>query len=90
MEIPIGKNTFDKLTLEQLIEIFRNIERNFQSFLQEYISEEGDGGEYYKNKKVLNKRLSNFLRSYCKENNITWGEYRDIFVRMHFNQQVVI
>ena len=90
MKLPIDKNIFDKLTLEQLIEIFRNIDKNFQYFLKEYILEEGESWEYYENTKVLNKSLSNSLVIYCKENNITWKKYRDIFVKMHFNQEVVV
>ena len=27
---------------------------------------------------------------YCKENNITWGKHHDIFVKMHFKQEMIV
>lgn len=89
MELPIDKKIFEKLTLEQLIEIFRNIDKNFQNFLQEYIYSEDCGWKYYENNKTFNKKLTKYIHAYCKEDNITFKKHNDIFVKMHFDQEVV-
>ncbi|MDK2819425.1 MAG: hypothetical protein KFW07_01170 [Mycoplasmataceae bacterium] len=89
MKLPIEQNTFGKLTLEQLIEIFVNIDKNFHNFLQEYISSQNSDLKYYENNKTFNIRLGNYIHAYCKENNITFKKHNDIFFKMHFDQEVV-
>lgn len=67
--IPISINNLNKLSLYQLIELFINVENNFDSLIEKYKKEQG--WKIDDEKKIpLNQYLINCINSFLKEFNI--------------------
>ena len=68
--IPISINNLNKLSLYQLIELFINVENNFDSLIEKYKKEQGWRKNDNENKTPLDRYLINCINSFLKEFNI--------------------
>ena len=75
--IPISINNLNKLSLYQLIELFINVENNFDSLIEKYKKEHGWRKNNNENKTPLDGYLSNCINSFLKESNIKKIKLKD-------------
>lgn len=87
--IPISINNLNKLSLYQLIELFINVENNFDSLIEKYKKEQG--WKIDDEKKIpLNGYLNNCINSFLKESNIKKIKSKDERILLDLSERHLI